>query len=58
MRRLLLAAVMLGTVSAAHAADLSDLPILRGSFTDGLSKTSHNWDGAYVGGGAGYTADA
>jgi opacity protein-like surface antigen len=49
---------MLGTVSAAHAADMPDLPILRGSFTDGLSKTSHNWDGAYVGGSAGYTADA
>ena len=36
MRRLLLAAAMLGTVSAAHAADLPDLPILRGGFTDGL----------------------
>lgn len=58
MRRLLLAAAMLGTVSAAHAADLSDLPILRGSYTDGLSKTSHNWDGTYVGGNAGYTANA
>ena len=58
MRRLLLAAVMLGTVSAAHAADMPDLPILRGGFTDGLSKTSHNWDGFYVGGHAGYTADA
>jgi outer membrane immunogenic protein len=54
MRRLLLAAAILGTVSAAHAADLSDLPILRGSFTDGLSKTSHNWDGFYVGGQFGF----
>lgn len=54
MRRLLLAAVMLGTVSAARAADLSDLPILRGSFTDGLSKASHNWDGFYVGGQFGF----
>jgi len=54
MRRLLLAVAMLGTVSAAHAADLSDLPILRGSFTDGLSKTSHNWDGFYVGGQFGF----
>jgi outer membrane immunogenic protein len=54
MRRLMLAAAILGTVSAAHAADLSDLPILRGSFTDGLSKTSHNWDGFYVGGQFGF----
>lgn len=58
MRGLLLAAAMLGTVSAAHAADMPDLPILRGGFTDGLSKTSHNWDGFYIGGHAGYTADA
>ncbi|RXT53588.1 outer membrane protein [Bradyrhizobium betae] len=56
MRRLLLAAVMLGTVSAAHAADMPDLPILRGSVTDGLSRASHNWDGFYVGGQVGYTS--
>ncbi|MDH2351390.1 outer membrane beta-barrel protein [Bradyrhizobium sp. SSUT112] len=58
MRGLWLAAAMLGTVSAAHAADMPDLPILRGGFTDGLSKTSHNWDGFYVGGDAGYTSNA
>lgn len=58
MRRLLLAAAMLGTVSAAHAADMPDLPVLRGSFTDGLSKASHNWDGAYAGGSFGYTTDS
>ncbi|WFU73805.1 MULTISPECIES: outer membrane beta-barrel protein [unclassified Bradyrhizobium] len=58
MRGLLLAAAMFGTVSAAHAADMPDLPILRGSVTDGLSRTNHNWDGFYVGGTAGYTADA
>ena len=58
MRRLWLAAAMLGTVSAAHAADMPDLPVLRGGFTDGLSKTPHNWDGAYVGVQAGYAADA
>lgn len=58
MRRLWLAAAMLGTVSAAHAADMPDLPVLRGGITDGLSKTTHNWDGAYFGGSAGYTADA
>jgi len=54
MRGLLLAAVMLGTVSAAHAADMPDLPILRGGFTDGLSKSSVNWDGFYVGGQFGF----
>ncbi len=56
MRRLWLVAAMLGTVSAAQAADMPDLPILRGGFTDGLSKTNHNWDGVYVGGHAGYTS--
>ena len=54
MRGLLLAAVMLGTVSAAHAADMPDLPILRGSFTDGLTRSAVNWQGFYVGGQAGY----
>jgi outer membrane immunogenic protein len=49
MRRLLLAAAMLGTISAAHAADLSDLPILRGGFTDGLSNSNVNWQGSYIG---------
>ena len=39
MRRLLLAAAMLGTVSAAQAADMPDLPILRGTFTDGLTNS-------------------
>ncbi|WP_456623398.1 MULTISPECIES: outer membrane protein [unclassified Bradyrhizobium] len=56
MRRLMLAAAMLGTVSAAHAADLPDLPILRGSFTDGLSRSNVNWQGFYVGGQGGYGA--
>ncbi|MGY8709828.1 outer membrane beta-barrel protein [Bradyrhizobium sp. 18BD] len=54
MRGLLLAAVMLGTASAAHAADMPDLPILRGSFTDGLSNSNVNWQGFYVGGQGGY----
>src|SRR6266567_3707980 len=56
MRRLLLAAMMCGAVTAAHAADLSDLPILRGSYTEGLSKSNRNWDGWYVGGQAGYSS--
>lgn len=54
MRGLLLAAAMLGTVSAAHAADMPDLPILRGSFTDGLTNARPNWQGYYVGGQGDY----
>jgi opacity protein-like surface antigen len=46
--------MMFGAVSAAHAADLPDLPILRGSYTDGLTTSRVNWDGFYVGGQAGY----
>jgi outer membrane immunogenic protein len=51
MRRFLLAAVMMGTASTAHAADL---PILRGGFSDPLSSTTFNWQGFYFGGQAGY----
>ena len=51
MRRILLAAVMFGTTSGAQAADL---PFLRGSFTDGLTTRTVNWEGFYVGGQAGY----
>lgn len=58
MRGLLLGAAMLGTVSAAHAADMPDLPVLRGGYTEGLSKTTQNWDGFYVGGHFGYTTDS
>jgi outer membrane immunogenic protein len=54
MRRLLLAAMMFGAVSGAQAADLSDLPILRGAFTDGQSSPRVNWQGFYIGGQAGY----
>lgn len=52
MRRFLLAAVMCSGVAGAQAADLSDLPILRGSFSEGLSSSSVNWQGYYVGGQA------
>lgn len=52
MRRLLLAAVMIGTVSGAQAADMPDF--LRGSFTDGLSTSRVNWQGYYIGGQGGY----
>src|SRR6202048_4461126 len=54
MRRLLLAAMMCGAVTVAHAADLSDLPILRGSYTEGLSASKVNWQGFYIGGQGGY----
>jgi len=54
MRRFLLAAVMMGAVSAAHAADLPDLPALRGGYTDGLSSTTVNWQGFYIGAQGGY----
>src|SRR3979411_2120676 len=50
MRRFLLAAVMCGMTAGAHAADLSDLPILRGGFTERLSNSRVNWSGVYVGG--------
>lgn len=59
MRRLLLAAAVFGSLSAtAHAADLPDLPVLRGGFSEGLSRTSHNWDGTYFGVSGGYSADS
>src|SRR5512139_656376 len=54
MRRLLLAAVMFGAVSGAQAADMPDLPVLRGAFTDGLTTARVYWQGYYVGGQADY----
>jgi opacity protein-like surface antigen len=56
MRRFVLAAMVFGAASGARAADLSDLPILRGSFPGGLSKATRNWDGWYVGGQADYSS--
>ena len=50
MRRFLLVAVMYGAASVAQAADMPDLPFLRGSFTDGLSTATVNWGGGYIGG--------
>jgi opacity protein-like surface antigen len=50
MRRFLLVAVMCGAASAAQAADMPDLPFLRGSVTEGLSRSGVNWQGFYVGG--------
>jgi outer membrane immunogenic protein len=54
MRRLVLTAVMIGAVSGAQAADMPDLPILRGAFTDGLSSSKTNWQGFYAGLQGGY----
>ena len=54
MRRFLLVAVVCGAVSGAQAADMPDLPFLRGSFTDGLTSARVNWQGFYVGGQASY----
>jgi outer membrane immunogenic protein len=54
MRRLLLAVAMCGAVTGACAADMPDLPFLRGSFTDGLTSSRVNWQGFYLGGQAGY----
>jgi outer membrane immunogenic protein len=48
------AAMMLGAVTVAQAADMPDLPILRGSFTDGLTTSRVNWQGVYFGGQGGY----
>jgi outer membrane immunogenic protein len=54
MRRFLLAAVMFGAASGAWAADMPDLPILRGAFTEGLSTSKVNWQGYYFGIQGGY----
>jgi outer membrane immunogenic protein len=52
MRSFFVAVVMCGAVSAAQAADL---PVLRGSFTDGpIIPRTANWEGFYIGGQAGY----
>jgi len=52
MRRLLLAVMIWGAVSGARAADMPDIPILRG--TQGLSSSSVNWQGVYAGVQGGY----
>jgi outer membrane immunogenic protein len=57
MRRLVLATAMIGTAFGAQAADMPDLPILRGSVGAApLSSSAVNWDGWYVGGQGSYTA--
>ncbi len=57
MRRFVLATAMVGMAFGAEAADLSDLPVLRGSLPpSGLTIQKANWDGWYVGGQASYSA--
>lgn len=57
MRRFVLATAMVGMAFGAQAADVPDLPVLRGSFGSGsLSTTTRNWDGWYVGGHLGYAS--
>jgi len=53
MRRLLLVAALFGAVQSAQAADLPDLPILRGAVSEGLSTSRVNWQGYYIGAQAG-----
>ncbi len=52
MRRVLLAVVMFGAAAGAQAADMPDLPVLRGALTEG--PTTVNWQGYYIGGQWGY----
>ena len=55
MRKFVMAAMMLGAAQTAQAADLPDLPVLRGGvFPDGLSMSRPNWQGFYVGAQGGY----
>jgi opacity protein-like surface antigen len=44
------------SAQAADLPDLSDMPVLRGGITDGLSRSSVNWQGAYIGGQVGYSS--
>jgi outer membrane immunogenic protein len=56
MRKIILAAVLSVVAQAAHAADMPDLPVLRGSLRDGYGPARSVWEGFYVGGQAGYGA--
>lgn len=48
MRRFAVAMMLVGLVQSAQAADMPDLPILRGSLIDG-PRSYVNWEGFYVG---------
>jgi outer membrane immunogenic protein len=56
MRRLVAVAMVCGAVTGAQAADMPDLPFLRGSFVPPSGPPAYNWDGWYVGGQASYSA--
>ena len=58
MRRLMLAAAMVAMTFGAQAADMPDLPVLRGSVAPPLSTTTRNWEGWYGGGQVGYGSTA
>ncbi|MDB5504267.1 MAG: hypothetical protein JWR89_4169 [Tardiphaga sp.] len=53
MRKFLLLALMLGAAHSAQAADMPDLPVLRGAIPEGLT-SQVNWQGFYIGAQAGY----
>lgn len=55
MRRLVMAAMVVGLSQGAQAADWPDMPILRGALRDGPSPV-RRWDGYYVGGQFGQTS--
>lgn len=55
MRRLVVAAVIALSAQSASAADMRDLPILRGSFTERPVVQRPLWQGFYAGATAGYS---
>lgn len=53
MRSFLIAAALLGAVQTAQAADMPELPFLRGSLQDGPIAPRPIWEGVYIGAQAG-----
>ena len=60
MRRFAMAISMIGAmcaaVSGAQAADMPDLPFLRGGFSEAPVRVGPVWQGYYIGGQAGLGA--
>jgi outer membrane immunogenic protein len=56
MRRWVLVAIMAGVAQSALAADMPDLPVLRGFVSDAPRSVRTNWEGFYVGGQGGFTS--
>jgi outer membrane immunogenic protein len=54
MRKFLLLALMLGAAPSAQAADMPEMPALRGALPEGLSSSGTNWQGYYIGAQANY----